>query len=114
MVVPSFRNVHVDARQERDDVIIGMEEKTFFPVLAQKRMRSNISVVGVSGPNEENNVCQLGRLNKLMFPESITAHGLRKPTEIGSAITGDILVGCRKHVNRGHSIFLFLQVSIYQ
>jgi hypothetical protein len=106
MVVPSFSNVDVDARQKRDDVIIGLEEKTFFPVLAQKRMRSNISVVGVRGPNEENNVCQLGRLNKLMFPESVTARGLRKPTEIGSAIAGDLLVGCREHVNRGHSIFL--------
>jgi hypothetical protein len=106
MVVPSFSNVDVDARQKRDDVIIGLKEKTFCPVLAQKRMRSNIFMVGVGGPNEENNVCQLGRLNKLMFPESVTAHGLRKPTEIGSAIAGDILVGGCEHVNRGHSIFL--------
>jgi hypothetical protein len=33
MVVPSFSNVDVDARQKRDDVIIGLKEKTFFPVL---------------------------------------------------------------------------------
>jgi hypothetical protein len=84
-------------------MVVGMEEKALLAVAAQKRMRTDISVVRIGRANKEDYVCELGRIYKPMLSKHVATSGRTKPPEIHSAVERDFFVGRSQHVNAGHN-----------
>jgi hypothetical protein len=70
-------------------MVIGMEEKALLAVAAQKRMRTDISVVRIGRANKEDYVCELGRIYKPMLSKHVATSGRTKPPEIHCAVERD-------------------------
>ena len=88
--IPSFCNVNVHAWQEGDDVVVRVEEKAFLPMVTQKRMSADISLIG--------------RVHEGMLAKDIAAYSSCKSLKVPSTVAVDCFIGGGQHMHCGHSV----------
>jgi len=70
-----------------------MEKKAFLPIVTQKRMGADISLVGISGANKQYYICKLRRVHQGMLSEDITVSSAGESFEVPPTVLGDCSIG---------------------
>jgi len=70
-----------------------MEEKAFLPIVTQKRMDTDISLVGIGGTNKQYYICKIRRVHEGMLSEDITVSSAGQSFEVPPTVLGDCGVG---------------------
>jgi hypothetical protein len=81
-----------------------VEEKAFLPIVTQKRMCTDISVVGIGGTDEEYDVGKIRRVHKGMLPKDIAARCGGESIVVRPTVAGNGVVGSGQHVHGRHRV----------